>query len=330
MKHLAQMIAIGAALGGTACSLFPTERNGGSSSDPLAAAFESAPASFSSAQSSFSADADSLPRTGPEGFGFGPGGPRGPGDRGPGDRGPDQRGRGPMELGPGFGPGGIGLMGGLGPAFFGGEDGRGPGRGPFAERDTASCAYSAATGRVACNPTTRDGITVTRSMAFSTAAGVPQSAFDSATTNTVNTEITVSGTSTRGTVTRTVNHSSSRTVTGLAAGSTSRTVNGVSAGDETSTGTFRDTAFTSRRVAGDTTTGLVIPLRSGTPPYPTAGRVVRRMVVTLTRDGGSPQTSDRREVITYDGSATATLVITHNGETKTCTIALPHGRPNCG
>ena len=54
------------------------------------------------------------------------------------------------------------------------------------------------------------------------------------------------------------------------------------------------------------------------------------MRVTLTLDGQAPRTSDRREVITYDGSATAKLEITKDGTTTTCTMALPHGRPNCG
>jgi hypothetical protein len=220
-------------------------------------------------------------------------------------------------------------MGGLGPEFHGGIDGRGPGRGPFSARSTDGCTFDALTGRLTCAPETRDGITVTRSLALTTAGGVAQSAFDSLTTNSVNTRISVSGTSTRGSVSRTVSHSSDRTVSGLAAGSTSRTVNGASAGTETSTGTFRDTAFTAVRVAGDTTSGLVIPLATGTHPYPTAGTIVRRMTVTLTRDGQAPQTSTRREVITYNGSATAQLVITRDGDTKTCTIALPHGRPAC-
>jgi hypothetical protein len=34
-------------------------------------------------------------------------------------------------------------------------------------------------------------------------------------------------------------------------------------------------------------------------------------------------------VLTYNGSTTATLVITENGTTKTCSITLPRGRPSC-
>jgi hypothetical protein len=34
-------------------------------------------------------------------------------------------------------------------------------------------------------------------------------------------------------------------------------------------------------------------------------------------------------VITYDGSATAKVVITLNGVTENCTLPLPHGRLAC-
>jgi hypothetical protein len=44
---------------------------------------------------------------------------------------------------------------------------------------------------------------------------------------------------------------------------------------------------------------------------------------------GATTTSHRREVITYDGSATAKMVITQDGTTKTCTLPLPFGRPTC-
>jgi hypothetical protein len=231
----------------------------------------------------------------------------------------------------GFGPDGGGLMGGLGPEFLGGIDGRGPGHGPFADSTAlAACTYSAATGRVTCPAETHDGITTTRSMSFLTTAGQPQATRDSLTTNTINTLITATGTSTHGDVTRTVNHTSNRTVGGLAAGSTSRTVDGTSSGTESASGTMRDTAFTSVRVAGDTTTGITVPVTTGTPAYPTAGKVIRHMKVTITRGTAAATTSDRREVITYNGTATATLQITQDGTTTTCTIALPFGRPVCG
>jgi hypothetical protein len=36
----------------------------------------------------------------------------------------------------------------------------------------------------------------------------------------------------------------------------------------------------------------------------------------------------RREVVTYDGSTTATVVITQDGETQTCALPLSRGRIN--
>jgi hypothetical protein len=75
--------------------------------------------------------------------------------------------------------------------------------------------------------------------------------------------------------------------------------------------------------------GLAIPVTADKPSYPMAGTVVRSMKVTLTYAGKTPTTSTRREVITYDGSATAKLTITRDGTTKSCTLALPRGRPNC-
>jgi hypothetical protein len=53
------------------------------------------------------------------------------------------------------------------------------------------------------------------------------------------------------------------------------------------------------------------------------------MKVTVTVSGQSPATTTRREVITYDGSATAKVVITHDGTTQNCTLPLPFGHLTC-
>jgi hypothetical protein len=247
------------------------------------------------------------------------------------------------------GPGWGGFMGGgIGEAFIGGLGfGPGIGRGPFEnfgrrEADDSdseesdsfdhsdNCAFSTTTNRVDCAAVTHDGLTINRSFSFLDASGAVQQTFDTATTNTVNVKKSVSGTITHHeTVTSTVNGSSDLTVAGLASGSTQRTVNGTSAGTDASTGTRDAVAFTATRSAGDTTTGLVIPVQSGHPTYPTAGTIVRSMTATVTVAGGTPSTSSRREVITFDGSATATVVITHDGVTKNCTKPLPHGRLTC-
>jgi hypothetical protein len=272
------------------------------------------------------------------------------GNRGPGG------GRG--GRGGGRGPGFGGMMGGgLGGDFFAGAFGRGFGRGPFGGGAGCTGAYSAATGRITCDSATSDGLTLRRSIAYTTAAGTAQSAFDTLTTNTVNVQTTVSGTRTftpdsgrgrrfghghgRGfgfladsgvtlvSATTTVQSASDRTVTGLAAGSTQRTVNGTSAGRESTTGTTSTGTFTAQRAMGDTIRGLVIPVVASGVSYPTAGTVIRAMSASVTFSGQAVRTSSRREVITYDGTATATVVITEDGVARTCSMPLPHGRLTC-
>jgi hypothetical protein len=277
-------------------------------------AFNTLPAGMDLAASSYSGDQAGLPWGGPErsrGMAMGLGGPG-------------------MRGGPGMG----GMMGGgLGADFIGaGQPGRGPHRGAFAARIDSSCTVSGSD--VTC-ATTRSGLTATSVYTITSVSGASQTRIDTLTTNTVRVRTTVTGSTTRsrdGSVTATVNNSSDRTVTGLAPTSTQRTVNGWSKGAETATGTNRDgQRFTAVRTSNDTTTGLVVPVSTGsTPSYPTAGRVVRVMSVQTTLDGGTPSTNSRSEVITYDGSATAKLVITENGTTRNCTIALPRGRPSCG
>ena len=127
----------------------------------------------------------------------------------------------------------------------------------------------------------------------------------------------------------TVQSGSDRTVAGLAQGSTERTVNGTSTGNESTTGTSSRGDFTATRAVADTTRDLVVRVAAGTRTYPTAGTVVRVIEATLTYTGETPVSLSRREVVTYDGSATAQVVITENGETRNCTRALPRGELTC-
>lgn len=264
-----------------------------------------------------------------------------------------------------------GLMGGgLGDAFDG-AIGRGDGfghHGPFGgERGGLGCTgtFSAATGRVTCAAATLpNGLVVNSSAAYTNAAGTVQSAFDTATTNTVNLQNSVAGTITfvagsdslgdhghhgepgwghgRGehgqllgdtasilTATTVVSNASDRTVSGLAAGSTQRTVNGKSRGSESTTGTSSRGTFSATRTMGDTTSGLVIPVATTTTQtYPSAGSVIRAMSASVTY-GSTTTTLTRREVITYDGTATAKVVITENGTVRNCTRPLPRGPLTC-
>lgn len=268
-------------------------------------AFTTVPSGFSDLNSSFAASESDGPFQ-PLFDGRGPGGPGG---------------RWSFGRGPGFG---IGFMGGLGGPFLG-----------FGLLDffrDGSCAFSSSTGLVTCGHQTRGGLTITHTFKYTDAGGNPQSKIDS-TTNTVVSTVSVTGKVTRrDSVTSDINESSNQTVTGLAKGSTQRKIDGVSAGSENSSGTSSMGAFTAQRTAGDTITGVVIPVGAAAlahPPYPSAGTIIRSMKITVTVSGQSPATSSRREVVTYDGSATAKVVITHDGTTQNCTLPLPFGHLTC-
>ena len=224
------------------------------------------------------------------------------------------------------GPGHDFMGGGMHDDFMGGP----PGLPPFEIKGgTASCSFDAGTGVVSC-ATTRDGLTILRTFVFKNAAGTVQSKRDSTTESIVeHDEVSGTVTSRRDSSTSTVKHSGDRTVTGAAKASTQRTVNGTSSGTESTIGKNREgVSFSASRAIADTTKALVTPIVAGRPSYPTAGTVIRVMNATRTAKGET-RSSVRREVVTYDGSATAKLVITENGVTKNCTLPLPHGRPIC-
>lgn len=236
------------------------------------------------------------------------------------------RGHGPGGFGTfGFGPGfGIGFMcGGLDGAFVGN---------PLHPFNTGkNCVYSSSTGIVTCADTTRDGLIVNRTLKLTSASGQSQSTIDS-TTNTIVTTVAVNGITTRrDSSTSAISETSTQMLGGFAKGSPQHTVDGSSAGTETTTGTSPEGVFTAKRMAGDTVKGVLIPVSTTNPfqTYPTAGTIIRAMSATVTISGQSPATSTRREVITYDGSSTAKVVITQNDSTQNCTLPLPRGRLTC-
>jgi hypothetical protein len=307
-------------LSAAACSDFLGGGNDAAEDPTLEAAFQSVPVGFSSTQSSYGAEAEG---TGPffpaaQDGGMGPGRGRGRGNE--------------YALGRGFGP----MIGfGLRADFLGGRGlgwlfGRGRHGDPDVNDNPTTCTFNATSGRVECLPFTGPrGLTIVRSIAFADAAGVVQSAFDTLTTDRINTRVSVTGRITRrDSAVTDVDHSSDRTVRGVARSSTARLVDGVASGRESTTGSDSSGTFTLLRVANDTISGIVIPKLETGRTYPTAGSIVRTMQVSRTRRGVT-KTLSRREVLTYDGSATAKLVVTQGERTKTCSIPLPFGRPTC-
>jgi hypothetical protein len=328
MKTVLRLAAAGAAaLVGIACADLGTVPSAIGSS----AAFESVPAGFSSTSSTFDASGDLDDAFQPH-RGDGSFEDRGAGGDDHGGRGRGDHGRGDGDRrGPGRGDGfGFLMGGGLGPDFLGEIGfGRGIGRGPFhADSVGSSCVFSSSTGIVTCGPVTKRGLTILVTAAIKKADGSAQAKIDSL-TNSVTAHSEVSGTLThRDSATSTINHKSDRAVTGLAAGSTQRTVDGTAVGTETTTGVTDAGAFTAIRTVNDTTTGIIVPLVEGRPTFPSAGRVSRNMGSAITVNGATT-THTRSEVVTYDGTPTAKIVITQDGVVKNCTMALPRGHLVC-
>jgi len=291
----------------------------------LAAAFATVPVAYTSGQTTYNSNGEGAGPMfpGAPAFGLGPDQHGGMGGMGMGG------GMGWMDMGGGMGP----MMGGgLGNDFTGGK-GLGPefGHGRHGDPIVAqsTCTYDAASKRATCTPVTERGLTTTRSVAWSDASGFAQTAFDSVTTNTINTRVAVTGTiARRDSATSTISNASDRTISGLAKGSAKHTVNGTASGREVTTGRDSAGAFTATRAAADTVRGVIVPVADTGHTYPTAGTVIRVMNVSVLR-GSTTTASTRREVITYDGSATAKLVITQDGTSKSCTMPLPMGRPTC-
>lgn len=342
-----RLLAIAAA---TVTAVACADLTGAPAADPLVLgpAFQTIPVGFSASSNSFDASGDAglpfFPGTiaNVGGASFDRGGSTSGGEKGGKNGG--QKGDGDHRDGDhkdgdhhdGFGEGGIrGLLmgGGLGPDFIGRiAFGRGRGRGPFGIFELPStCAFSEPTGRVTCPEFAKHDLKINVSFAFKDADGKAQAAFDTTTTNSVNVQTNVSGTKTReeGAITSTVSHTSDRTVSGLAKGSTKRQIDGTSQAHESTSGTRDAVAFTAVRDAADTTTGLVIPIVDGRPTIPSAGKVVRRMTVTITPEEGTAVTKSRREEVTFDGTSTVSVKITQDGVTRNCTITLPGKDLSC-
>jgi hypothetical protein len=321
MKKISALLVVaGASMVAAACSDNVTTPV---TSALAASALRTAPISFDQINTSFVGSSETND-------GFEPGSMNGTFDDGDHHDGDGDRRGGDNDRGPGWNS----LMGGGIADVFRGRIlfGLGFGRGPFGDlRNASGCAFASTDNRVTCAPVERRGLTINRSFSYLDAAGVVQQAFDTGTTNTVNAKTTVTGTRVHhDDDTSTVNSRSDITVTGLSTGSTQRTVNGTTSGTESTVGTKRDgVKFTAMRVAGDTVTGVIIPLQNGRPTFPTAGTIVRSMQATVTLAGQTPTTSSRREVITFDGTSTAQISVTQDGVVKTGTLSLTGGGLDC-
>lgn len=189
------------------------------------------------------------------------------------------------------------------------------------------CTWSATTGRVECAPVTRGGLTITRSIAFYDAAGAAQTHRDS-TTRSVNTRVDVKGTVTTDKGTRTIDRSSSITVSGLGRESTRHTIDGTEHGTSSATLTTDRGTVTLSETFTASTAGLVVPAPFTAGSWPLAGTTTRQSTLTAT-GGSTTRSTSVSETVTYNGTSTATVVITRDGKTRNCTRDLSARTMTC-
>ena len=188
------------------------------------------------------------------------------------------------------------------------------------------CPFSSA--RFTCPALQTADYTFTRSYQLFDANGVVQSAYNDATTASINLQSVTDGSATA--PGRTVSLHSERdvTVSGLAGAETRREWNGtgVTAVDASSTrdGTTRSFSY----VSLDTVSHLVFGLPRLTNPYPLSGQIVRSVAASVGRDDGQPVLNSfrRRVVATFDGTSKARLQV----GVRSCTLDLATKAVSCG
>ena len=182
---------------------------------------------------------------------------------------------------------------------------------------TEQCSYSPTTKRVECAPVTRDGLTITRSIAFYDATGAAQTHRDSLTRST-NTQIAVKGSTTTARGVMAVDRTSSMTLSGLGKNATTHTLNGEEKG--TTSGTVKTDNGSSATITESfltTTVNVVVPAPFTATSWPSSGTTTRTSTSTITR-GSATRTIAASEQATYNGTSKVTVVVTRAGSTRTC------------
>ncbi len=189
------------------------------------------------------------------------------------------------------------------------------------------CSFAG--GMFTCPDTLRNGLSVTRTLAFTDGSGAAQSAYDSLLTASINIVADISGSRTHGPWTATVDRHRNLTFTGLLGTETTRTVNGT--GNETvsnSRVTKNDSTRSYSIVGSSTITNVVLPVRTdGRNGWPISGTITRTMTVTFTSGPKTGQTVTKTMTVTFDGTSTPMGSIDGQQFMIDCVIhtAAPHG-----
>lgn len=193
----------------------------------------------------------------------------------------------------------------------------------------AACAWSAASLRIECAPVTRDGLTISRSIAFADAAGTAQQRRDE-NTRSANTRIDVRGTTTTPRGAMTVARTSDLTVSGLGRGATTHTLNGVESGRVSGSVTTERGSVGIAEESSSRTAGVVVPVPAVRGSWPLSGTTTRTGTTTATLAGTSTtRTSSWSETVTWNGTSSVQVSITRDGVTRSCTRDLAARRTSC-
>lgn len=189
------------------------------------------------------------------------------------------------------------------------------------------CTWTPTVGRIICTPIVRDGLTYSRSVGYYDAKGIAQPKRDSL-TRSMNTRITVKGTTTTKRGPLVVDRASSLTVSGLGKGAVTHTMDGSEAG--TSVGTFvvNNVNVTSAESFSSVTASVVVPAE-GKTKWPLSGTTTRTSTQTVTRAGGATRTSASSESVTFNGTQVVPMTLTRDGKTRACTKDLGTGKLSC-
>ena len=187
------------------------------------------------------------------------------------------------------------------------------------------CAYTAGSQSFVCSPFTANGVSINQSFTLLSASGAPQSAFDAATTASVNAKTTMAGTLSGNGTTLNVDGVQDLTLSGLLSGT--RTLNGSST--TKLKGVISDFLGTSSLDAtlSTTVTNLVIPAKTATSaqPWPASGTIVVESTGVVA--GASIPTI--RISMSFSGTSTVNVSRTGPGGTQNCKMDLANPTQAC-
>ena len=191
--------------------------------------------------------------------------------------------------------------------------------------DPASCPYSATAQSFVCTPISESGVTIDQSFTLFNASGATQSAFDPATTASVQANTSIAGTVVEQGTSLTVDGEQEITLSGLVTGP--HVLNGASTISlfgtvDDGTGTYDVDITVSTTIAN-----LVLPENAAASStiWPRSGKIT----VDVTGSIDNVTVSSARTTITFSGTSTVDVTVSGGGLSKSCKVNLAESGPVC-